>query len=203
MTSSPPRYLLLDIGMVLVRLDFAPLEEKMQALSGLAPSRLQPLLTADGLIQKFESGAIHEREFYEDVCRRIGVRIPWPEFLEAWNSIFDRPLIPDPVLARLSAKTHLWAVSNTNKLHFDFMSRNFSFLKYFDTLVLSHEVGALKPDARVFLHVLGRAQAKPSEILFVDDQAANVQAARQLGIEAFRFVGPGHFIAEMQSRGLL
>ena len=203
MTPVPPRYLLLDIGMVLVNLSFAPLEEKMEALSGVEPSRLGPLLTADGLIQKFETGTIHETEFYEEVCSRIGVRIPWPEFLEAWNSIFERSLIPDPVLAQLSARTHLWVVSNTNKLHFDFMARKFSFLKYFETFVLSHEVGALKPDARIFLHVLEKAQAKPSEILFVDDQAANVHAARQLGMEAFQFVDPGHFTTEMKSRGLL
>jgi HAD superfamily hydrolase (TIGR01509 family) len=203
MNPARPRYLLLDIGMVLVGLDYAPLADRMHSLAGIEPAKLETVLTAEDLVQKYETGKITESDFYNEVCRRIGIRIPWPEFLQAWYSVFAQPLISDELLAALARNVHLWALSNTNKLHFEFMTRQYTFLRHFEGFVLSHEVGALKPDARIFLHALEKTQARASDVLFVDDQESNVRAAQALGIEAFRFLSPDQFAAEMKARGLL
>jgi putative hydrolase of the HAD superfamily len=198
-----PRFLFLDIGYVLVGLDYKHLAGRMRVLTGLEPGQVQAMLTAEGLLKKFESGKITGTEFYDEVCRRVGSRIPWQEFLELWDSVIEQPLIPDDVLLALAQSIHLWAISNTNKLHFDFMARQFTFLRHFEGLVLSHEVGALKPDKRIFLHALEKARARASEVLFVDDQEINVKAAQELGIDAFRFLNPDQFAAELKARGLL
>lgn len=203
MSPGSTRCLLLDLGMVLVGLNYRVLAEKMRVLTGLDPAQLQALLTADRLVQRFESGALAGTEFYEEVCRRLGIRIPWPEFLEAWNSVLDQALVPDELLAELERNVRLWAISNTNNLHFDFLTRHFTFPRHFEGFVLSYEVGALKPDARIFLRALEKMQARPSEVLFVDDLDANVKAAQELGIDAFRFQSPDQFAAELKSRGLL
>ena len=42
-----------------------------------------------------------------------------------------------------------------------------------------------------------------SRILVVDDQAANVAAARELGIDSFQFLGPEQFVSELRQRKLL
>lgn len=203
MTANPPRHLLLDIGMVLVRLDFKPLAEKMRALARIEPAQLQALLTGNGLVQEFECGRLSETEFYEEVCRRIGMIIPWSEFLEAWNSVFTDQLVSDHILATLAGKTHLWAISNTNRTHFDFLVRSFTFLRYFEGLILSYEVGALKPDARIFQEALRKSGAPASDLLFVDDQEINVKAARALGIDGFTLLSPAQFESEMRIRSLL
>jgi FMN phosphatase YigB (HAD superfamily) len=203
MTLPLPRCLFLDIGMVLVGLNYEPLAEKMRALAGIEPEQLQTILTAESLVHRYETGRITEAEFYEEVCRRANTRIPRAEFLEAWYSIFAEPLIPDEWLAALAQRVPLWALSNTNKLHFEFMMRRYTFLSHFEGFVLSHEVGLLKPDERIFRIALERVQARASEVLFADDQAANVEAAQALGIDAFRFLSPDQFAAELKARGLL
>ncbi len=203
MSADKPRLLLLDIGMVLIELNFNPLAKTLHSLSGIAPAQLQEVLTGEGLIQKYETGQIEAAAFHQEVCRRIGADIPWPAFLDAWNSVFDKPLIPDEVLAAAARKSRLWAISNTNKLHFDYMLRNFTFLRYFEGFVLSHEVGVLKPDAGIFLQALERTQEPASAVLFVDDQEANVRAARDLGIESLQFVSPPQLAADLSARGLL
>jgi putative hydrolase of the HAD superfamily len=189
--------------MVLVGLNFKPLAEGLHTLAGLEPDQVRNLFAAEGLIRNFETGTLSESEFYEEVCRRIGIRISWPDFLRTWCSVFERPLLPDELLAALARKTHLWALSNTNKLHFDYMLRTFTFLSHFEGFILSHQVGALKPDSRIFLQALQKTQAHPSEVLFVDDQEANVNAARELGIEAFQFHAPDQFASELKTRRLL
>jgi HAD superfamily hydrolase (TIGR01509 family) len=104
---------------------------------------------------------------------------------------------------RLAARAELWIISNTNKLHFDFLRDRFPFFGFFKGFVLSHEVGAMKPDPRIFREALARAGSKASESLFVDDQLVNVEAARELGIEAFQFLSPDQCRSELRKRQLL
>jgi FMN phosphatase YigB (HAD superfamily) len=199
MTASP--FLFLDIGQVLVGIRYEPLAEKLQAATGIDRARLQTVLTAGNLVEKYETGVITDTEFYREVCRRAGNPVPWAVFLDAWNSIFTDPLLEQALLTAVAQKNRLWALSNTNGLHFDFLRRRFAFLDHFEGFVLSYEVGALKPDERIFRHALKKAGADCEDALFVDDQEANVAAARTLGIDAFRFLDAARFIIELEARG--
>jgi HAD superfamily hydrolase (TIGR01509 family) len=62
--------------------------------------------------------------------------------------------------------------------------------RYFDVVVLSYEVGCIKPDPEIFRITLRKLGARPEEALFVDDRAVNVAAAEKVGIRGFRFAGP-------------
>ncbi len=203
MSSNPPRCLLMDLGGVIISLDFRPLATKMRALTGIEAAQLQAMLSANGLVRKFESGQMGEREFHEEVCRRIGSRMTWEGFLDAWNSVFARQLIDDDLLASIAGRVRLWAISNTNKLHCDFLAKKFSFLRHFEGLVLSYEAGALKPDPQIFRTALERIQVPPSEVLFVDDLEENVEAAKAIGMASIRFENPPQLIAELKSRSLI
>ena len=109
----------------------------------------------------------------------------------------------EQLIQSLANTADLWVISNTNNLHFEFLASRYPFLGCFKGYVLSHQVGALKPDARIFNAALERAGVEPREALFVDDQAANVAAARKLGIDAFQFAGPEQFVNELRQRNLL
>ena len=67
----------------------------------------------------------------------------------------------------------------------------------FDELVLSCELGLLKPELEIYEAALDRAGALPSESLFVDDSADNVEGARRAGLSSFRFEGEDAFEAAM------
>ncbi len=58
----------------------------------------------------------------------------------------------------------------------------------FDVQVISAEVGLAKPDPAIYELTLNRLGIAPSEAVFVDDFAENVQAANQMGIRTVRFV---------------
>lgn len=57
----------------------------------------------------------------------------------------------------------------------------------FDLQVFSYEVGALKPDARMYQAVTSRLRVAATHCLFIDDSPPNVEAARQLGMMALHF----------------
>jgi putative hydrolase of the HAD superfamily len=59
----------------------------------------------------------------------------------------------------------------------------------FDAVVVSCEVGCMKPGPEIFRLCLERLGVAPEEGLFVDDRLENVEAARRLGLQALHFAG--------------
>jgi len=53
--------------------------------------------------------------------------------------------------------------------------------EYITHWIVSGEVGARKPDPRIYRHLLEASGALPHECVVVDDQARNLNAARKLG----------------------
>lgn len=52
----------------------------------------------------------------------------------------------------------------------------------FDEIVISYEVGLLKPDAAIYQLMLDRLGVQPEEAVFVDDQLPNIEGARKVGL---------------------
>jgi putative hydrolase of the HAD superfamily len=194
----------LDLGKVLVDFDLAHFSERVCELAGVKVEVLREAVAGDGLAQRYESGLITDAEFHDSVCKRIGARIDMEDFVQAWNSIFlPVPILDEALIQSLSERAVLWVISNTNKIHFDFVLSRFSLLRHFKGFVLSHEVRAMKPEPKIFQIALERAGVAQSQSVFVDDQLPNVLAARDLGIDAFQFLNPGQFTVELRERNLL
>lgn len=65
----------------------------------------------------------------------------------------------------------------------------YQFIKLFEKLYFSSDIGFAKPDPRAFELVLRENNLRPEECLFIDDTKRNVEAARRLGIESHLFRG--------------
>ena len=70
-------------------------------------------------------------------------------------------------------------------------------------VVVSAEVGLIKPEPMIFGVVLERAGLAAEELLFVDDSAANIAAARALGFAVHQFTDPAALRPAMEAHGLL
>ncbi len=57
----------------------------------------------------------------------------------------------------------------------------------FHRIFNSAEIGSCKPDVSVYQHVVNELGCKPSEILFVDDSLANINAACELGMTTHHY----------------
>jgi len=69
--------------------------------------------------------------------------------------------------------------------------------------VVSGEEGVGKPDPALFQILLERYALVPHQTVFIDDSAANVSAAAELGLVALRFSDPGRLRADLRRLGLL
>ena len=68
----------------------------------------------------------------------------------------------------------------------------------FDDLIISAEIGLMKPDPRIYQLALERLGAKPEEAVFLDDFRRNVEAARSIGMAAIHFTQPEQALDELK-----
>jgi len=68
----------------------------------------------------------------------------------------------------------------------------------FDEIIVSGEEGIKKPDPRIYEIALTRIGVKPEAAVFVDDFIENIEAARQLGINAIHFQSPSQALGDLE-----
>jgi FMN phosphatase YigB (HAD superfamily) len=203
MSDSPLRGIFFDLGNVLVGIDSARFAEKMRILTGLEFGRLRSIF-AGGLVSDYECGRMGDDEFLAGLCDRAGVAVTRDDFTDAWTCMFRKtPILPEELLKDLARRHLLWAISNTNRMHFEFIREHYRFLKHFRGWSLSYDVGVAKPDPAIFAHALEKTRIPSSHALFVDDQLINVEGARNLGIDAIQFLNPAQLIEELRTRNLM
>jgi putative hydrolase of the HAD superfamily len=65
--------------------------------------------------------------------------------------------------------------------------RAFQMDDLFNPLVISAEIGVMKPNARAFQIVLDRLQYPAARVVFVDDMPANIEGATAVGIHGIHY----------------
>ena len=68
-----------------------------------------------------------------------------------------------------------------------------------DLIVYSHEAGVSKPDPRIYAITCERLDVQPSEIVFLDDNPANIAAAREYGLHAILFENNAQAMREIEA----
>jgi len=132
-----------------------------------------------------------QRELIEAFHRR------WPEMLAG---PIDGTVA---ILQRLrAAGIRLFALSNWSAETFPIARHQFPFLEWFDGILISGDVGAIKPDHRIFEHIVGRHAIEPAATVFIDDSPGNVEAAARLGFISLLFVDAGSLQDDLTRLGL-
>lgn len=70
-------------------------------------------------------------------------------------------------------------------------------------VVISGELGLIKPDAAIYRAACDRFGVAAQDFLFIDDSAANIEAARALGFDAHHFTDAAALWPALEARGLL
>jgi len=122
----------------------------------------------------------------------------------AGEMIGDRIAGAVEILAELHQRdTSLYALSNWPAETFPLARQRFDFLDWFDGILVSGEVGVIKPDPRIFALLIERFGLDPDRAVFIDDVEANIAAARPFGFHAIRFAGADALRADLAALGLL
>lgn len=191
-----------DLGNVLVNYDVKKAAGRFSAASGLTPKEIWKRFFLSRFEQSYTRGEISTREFHRIACKTLGVAIPLATFSHYWNDIFWENPGMEKLLARIKKHYPLYLISNTNALHFTHIKKNFKLLRHFKRLFPSHEVGARKPDSKIYRRVLKKIQLRPQEVVFIDDMKSFIRGARRVGIHAILFKTRTRLIQDLRKLGI-
>jgi FMN phosphatase YigB (HAD superfamily) len=178
--------LLFDLGRVVLDIDFSKATACWAAHAGCAPSDIVERFERGEAYRHHEIGKISDAAYFDSLRALLGIGISDDQFLEGWNAIFagEMPGIA-PLLERAARHVPLYALSNTNRPHVEYFSKTYAdLLGHFREIYLSSTIGLRKPDAAAYDHVVKAIGVPASRILFFDDLAENVEAARARGLHA-------------------
>ena len=203
--SSEPEFIYFDLGNVLLYFDHENACRQMAEVADIDPAMVRRVVFDSGLELRYEAGEISCREFYDEFCQATDTRPDYNVLERAGSAIFELNVSIVPVVAHLwEAGYRLGMLSNTSPCHYRyFADGRFRMIpEAFETIVLSYEVGVVKPDAKIFHAAIGRAGVPPERIFYVDDVSGHVDAARRQGIDAVQYTTTGDLVAELRRRGV-
>ena len=131
------------------------------------------------------------------------------ELIDAYCARFDE-MIAGPIagtveiLAELRARgSLLYGLTNWSAETYAPARERFAFLQWFRGILVSGDVGVIKPDPQIFKLLIERFDIDPQRAVYIDDVEANVAASRPFGIHAIHFTTPTALREELVALGLL
>jgi putative hydrolase of the HAD superfamily len=200
-----PDFIYFDLGNVLLYFDHEVGFRQMAEVAGLTADRVRRALLDGGLLEAVETGRLSRRESYEAFCKTTGTCADAALLERAGSDIFRLNVSILPVVAKLKDSGYrLGVLSNTCESHWRFVLANFKaiFPHAFESLALSFQLGACKPDERIYRGAAELAGVPPEKIFYCDDIHANVEAAGRVGIDAVQYTDTPSLVADLRKRGV-
>jgi 2-haloacid dehalogenase len=194
-----------DLGGVLIDWDPRHLYRKLFAGDGAAMEAFLATICTQAWNECQDAG----RTFAEAAALLRERHPDHGALIEAYGARFDE-MMKGPIegsVAILEAlhrrSVPLFALSNWSHETFPLAQRRFEFLKLFRGVVVSGEVGMIKPDPRIFRHLLERFDIDPASAVYIDDNPHNAAAATGLGLHGVHFTDPARLRRELEGLRLL
>ena len=203
-SAARPSAALFDVGNVIVRWDPRRLYVKIFP----EPDQLDYFL-AHGATRGGNTKHDRGRSFAEGADELVARFPDYADAIRAWRGrwweMFDGAILETenairalaargvPIHGLTNMSTDVWPGVQA-------MSEVFGLL---DEVVVSGEERLVKPDPRIFARICERTRLGPSDLLFIDDNAANIAAAEALGFATHRFEDPAALRPALEAHGLL
>ncbi|MBM7504242.1 HAD family hydrolase [Agromyces aurantiacus] len=185
--SLSPRLVVFDYGEVISHAPSEADRATLLARAGADPESFWPAYWAHR--DDLDRGTLSIAAYWRRVADDLGTAWTAIDLHELWAIDHRSWLSVDPAtLAVLHALhdggTRMALLSNAGA-DFGGWLRHGSFAPLFERVFVSGELGMVKPGAEIYGHVMAELGISPSEFLFVDNKAVNVEGARAVG-------GDGH-----------
>ena len=191
--------IIFDLGDVIINIDVPRAAQSFAVLANISVEKSTQIIQDNEVFRKFESGILNESTF-RNYIRTIFENPAWTDETidETWNSLLlDIPKERIKLIQRLKTNYRLFLLSNTSPIHVkatnQILEKATGVEKLddlFEHIFLSYEMWVMKPDRQIFEMVLSQADIKAEETLFLDDNADNVKASLDMGIQTIHVQKP-------------
>ncbi len=200
---SPIQTVIFDMGNVLAFFSHEKMCQQVGELCGCDARTMQRVLIESGLQWEFERGRIDEAGLKLRLEQQFGCQLDLDALCLATAEIFEPNLSIIPVLDELKRQgMRLVVLSNTCVTHVRYIQERYQILDRFDELVLSCDVGAVKPEPEIYQAAIQAARCAPEQAIYTDDIPVYVEAGRSHGLNAVLFTTTLGFAQDLSRFGL-
>ncbi len=180
--------LIFDFGGVLSRTENHNPRIELAKRFGLEEHDLEKLVFASPSSKRASIGELSVDDHWREVA--LALKVNPDEVNQIRDQFFagdqlDQELV---IYLRQMGKTYkIGLLSNAWGDLRSSLNHSLHILNIFDDVVISSEIGIMKPDQRIFLLAAEKLQVANNQVIFVDDTPENVDAARSLGMFGIQF----------------
>ncbi len=199
-----PSIVVFDLGKVLLDFDYSIAGRRIAAQSEMPAAEVQKFLDQTPLLHRYETGLMTRQEFFNEVCAQTSFRGNINGFSSHFADIFTE--MPEMTALHAAIRRNgipTYIFSNTNDLAVEHIQRAFPFFANFDGYIYSHEVGAMKPAAKIYDALEKMSGKRGSEILYIDDRQENIDAGAARGWQTILQIESALTISEIRKLGLI
>ncbi len=190
-----------DLGNVLIPFDYNIAYNRLENIEkGLGQRFLDQYKENYNFHRSFERGEVSEEEFLTKLSGFINNKVDKQTLISIYSKIFTVNEDVVSLLPELKKKYKLVLLSNTNIIHQKYGWNEYGFLKNFDKLILSHEVGAVKPEEKIYRAVEDYTKLPSEEHIFIDDIYEYAEGAKKLGWDAIQFKSYAQLVDGLKAR---
>ena len=181
------RAVFFDFGGVIMRTEFQAPRQHLAERFRMDYDDIDKAVFGCETARRASIGEISEDAHWLEVLKRF--KLPASEMKSFKDEFFggdviDRTLIE--YMRSLHDKVHVGLISNAWSGLREFMTKE-KIIDVFDTVIISAEVGVVKPSAKIYELALEQAKVKAKEAVFVDDVAVNIEACEKVGMKGILF----------------
>ncbi len=150
----------------------------------------------------YVTGKIAEHQYWELVRRNMHVDLS-SEFMR--ECILDRFLPRDWMIAlvkRLRSSHYTCAILSDQTQWLDELDAKYGFFRHFDAVFNSFYLGLSKKDPQVFTVTAEKLALPPEQIVFVDDNPANVERAEAQGLRGIVYKNQSALLIDLRRYGV-
>jgi len=154
----------------------------------------------------FAKGTINEEEFWKKLTSALNIVVPEKDKKNFITDECSRDAkinkdVEKIVIALKNSGYKLGIISNILEPHAKY-SKVQGWFKNFSSVILSCEVGLLKPDERIYNLMLERLRLKGNECIYIDDREVNLKPAEKVGIKTILFKNATQLKKELINYGI-
>ena len=188
-----------DLGGVLVRTKNPSPREKLAVKYNMSRGELEELVFGLESGDRAQRGEITTEEHWENIRRHLN--LSHQEIKSFEESFWDGDILNFKLVDYIRTLKDRYKTALLSNAFSDLRSEiteQWKIADIFDEITISAEVGMVKPDAQIYLHILHLLDTEPNQAVFIDDFAHNVEGARAVNMHAVQFINNTQTISELE-----